>query len=219
MKTTPFWISAVSLLGASVGQLAQYLISPINPGDPAATSVTAAAAHPALMRAALVLDLPILLIVPAVIFLGLAAGYGTSRLAGVGTLLTVATVLGGGYLLAGDVVVWAAAQHPGGAAVAEAYFNSGVISGIAVFYLAGHVVGFLLLGIAAWRNQTLPRWAAVSLIAWPLLEMGGTAAGLKAVGGLGDALLVVACVAALRALAPAASGLPGIVRSPESARR
>jgi hypothetical protein len=205
MKTTPLWIAGVSLLGASVGQLAQYLVSPINPGDPAATSVAAAAAHPGRMNAAVLLDLPILLIVPAVIFLGLAVGYRTSRLARVGTLLTVATVLGGGYLLAGDVVVRAAAQHPGGTAVADAYTNSGVLSGIAVFYLAGHVAGFVLLGVAAWRLQSLPRWAAVSLILWPVLEMAGPATGLKAVGVLGDVLLVVACAAAFRALLPPAA--------------
>jgi hypothetical protein len=166
--------------------------------------VPAAAAHPAQMRAALLLDLPILLIVPAVVFLGLAAGYHTSRLARAGTVLTVATVLGGGYLLAGDVVVQAAAQHPGGAAVADSFTRSGVVSGIAVWYLAGHVVGFAVLAVAAWRNRTLPRWAAVSLAVWPLLEMGGAAAGIKPVAALGDALLVVACAAALRTLSGAA---------------
>jgi hypothetical protein len=202
MKTTPLWIAGVSLLGASVGQLVQFLVSPVSPGDPAATQVADAAAHPAAMSAAVVLDLPILLIIPAVIFIGLAVGYRTSVLARVGTVLTIVTVLGAGYLLSADVVVRAAAQHPGGAAVAvaDAFTTSGVFDGIAVCYLAGHVVGFVLLGVAAWRNRTLPRWAAVSLIAWPLLEMGGSAAGLKPVAAVGDALLVVVCVAALLAL-------------------
>jgi hypothetical protein len=201
MKTTPLWIAGVSLLGASVGQLVQFLVSPVSPGDSAATQVADAAAHPAAMTAAAVLDLPLLLFTPAVIFLGLAAGYGTSRLARIGTILTVATVLGAGYLLAGDLVVRSAAGHPGGVAVADAFSTSGVFSGIALFYLAGHVVGFALLGVAAWRAGTLPRWAAVSLIVWPLLEMGGSAVGLKPVAAAGDVLLVAACAAALSALA------------------
>jgi hypothetical protein len=132
MKTTPLWIAGASLLGASVGQLVQFLVSPVNPGDSAATQVAAAAAHPSAMSAAVVLDLPILLIIPAVIFIGLAAGYRTSVLARVGTVLTTVTVLGAGYLLAGDVVVRAAAQHPGGAAVADAVTTSGVFDFVAV---------------------------------------------------------------------------------------
>ncbi len=206
MKTTPLWIAGVSLLGASVGQLLQFLVSPVNPGDPAATQVADAAAHPAAMSAAVVLDLPLLLIIPAVIFIGLAAGYHTSMLARVGTVLTTAAVLGAGYLLAGDVVVRVAAQHAGGVAVAGAVTGSGVFDFVAVVYLAGHVVGFVLLGVAAWRNRTLPRWAAVSLIAWPLLEMGGSAAGLKPVAAVGDVLLVAACAAALRALSGRLAG-------------
>ena len=60
-------------------------------------------------------------------------------------------MLGAGYLLAQDVVVSAAAAQPdphAAAAVVSAYENNAVVTGITVVYLAGHVIGFIMLGIA-----------------------------------------------------------------------
>jgi hypothetical protein len=197
------WTAGLSLLGASAGQLAQFLVSPLRQSDSPADQVAAVAAHLSQMRLAILLDLPILLMIPAVLYLGLVAGAATSRLARAGTVLTFATVLGAGYLLAADIVVYAAAQQsdrPAATAVVSAFTGSGVFSGVAVFYLAGHVVGFALLGIAMYRDGGVPRWAAVALAVWPLFEMGGTAAGVTAIAAAGDALLLLACAAAFRAL-------------------
>jgi hypothetical protein len=70
MASTLKVTGVVCLLGASVGSLVQYLVSPIDPGDPASAQVAAAAAaDPTRMAWAAVLDLPILLVIPALIYI------------------------------------------------------------------------------------------------------------------------------------------------------
>lgn len=194
----------VCLVGASVGALVQYLVTPIGEGDSAAAQVAAAAAHLTRMRWAVVLDLPILLTIPALLYLGWLAGARTSRLAAIGTGLTFAVALGAvGYLLALDPLLYAAARQPDRAAatgVVSDYLGNGLVTAVVVAYLAGHVVGFVLLAVALGRARVVPVWAAVAMGVWPLAEMAGGAAGARWLAAAGYGLLVVAfgaCAAAL----------------------
>jgi hypothetical protein len=152
------------LLVGPVGQLVQFLVSPMKEADSAPAQVAAAAAHLPAMRLALVLDLPILLLLPAVLFAGFVAGAGGSRLAAAGSAVTFATALGAGYLLAQDVVVYAAARQPdrGAAAGLVAGFEgNAVVGGLVVAYLLGHLVGFVLLGVALARSRAVPGGSGV----------------------------------------------------------
>jgi hypothetical protein len=183
------------LIAAPLAQLAQYLVSPVRQGVPAALQVSAAAAHPSAMRLALVLDLPILLILPAILFAGTVA---RSRLGTAGAAISFATALGAGYLLAQDVVIYAAARQPSASsAVVSDYAASGVVGFVVVLYLVGHVVGFALLGAALIRSRAVPVWAGAALCAWPVLEMLGEGLDVKAVAVAGFLALLVgfaACV-------------------------
>jgi hypothetical protein len=186
-----------------LGQLAQYLISPVDEGASPPAQVAAAAAHPAAMGAATVLDVLLLLLLPAVLYAGMAAGGTRSRLAVAGTGLSFASMLGAGYLLAQDVVVRAAAAQPGrgtAVGVVSGFDHSPVITGITVFYLAGHLIGFILLGLALIRSRAVPAWAGIALCLWPVAEMLGEAAGIKVVAAAGFALLAAAFGACARAL-------------------
>jgi len=203
---TPRWnvTGAVCLVGASVGALVQYLVTPISEGDSASAQVAAAAAHLTRMRWAVVLDLPILLTIPALLYVGWLAGARSSRLAAIGTGLTFAVALGAvGYLLALDPLLYAAARQPDRAAatgVVSAYLGNGLVTAVVVAYLAGHVVGFVLLAVALRRARAVPVWAAVAMGLWPLAEMAGGAAGARWLAAAGYGLLVVAfgaCAAAL----------------------
>jgi hypothetical protein len=194
----------VCLLGASVGSLVQYLVTPVAPGDSASAQVAAAAAHPTRMVWAAVLDLPILLLIPALVYVAWLAGARSSWLAAIGTGVTFATALGAvGYLLALDPLLYAAAQQPQrGPAVdlVAGYLGTGLVTGVLVAYLGGHVVGFVLLAVALARARAVPVWAAVALGLWPVVEMAGAAAGVKWLAAAGYGLLVVAfgaCAAAL----------------------
>jgi hypothetical protein len=182
------------LMVGSIGQLAQFLVSPLRQADTAAAQVSAAAEHLGAMRLGLVLDLLILLVVPAVLYVGFVAGAARSRLAATGATLTFVTSLGAGYLLAQDVVVYAAALQPdrdAASGVVTAFEGNGVISGVVVAYLVGHTIGFILLGIALARSRAVPIWAGLALCVWPVAEMAGMAAGVTAVAAAGFALLVI----------------------------
>src|SRR5690242_3172104 len=108
---------AVCLIGASVGSLAQAVVTPVASNQSGAAQVAAAAAHPTRMVWATVLDLCILLLVPALLFVGRLAG--TGRLGRIGFALSFASVLAGcGYLLALDPLVLAGSQQANRAAAA-----------------------------------------------------------------------------------------------------
>jgi hypothetical protein len=216
---------AVCLVGASVGALVQYLVTPIGEGDSASAQVAAAAAHLTRMRWAVVLDLPILLMIPALLYVGWLAGTRTSALAAIGTGLTFAVALGAvGYLLALDPLLYAAALQPDRAAaigVVSDYLGNGLVTAVVVAYLAGHVVGFVLLAVALRRARVVPVWAAVAMGLWPLAEMAGGAAGARWLAAAGYGLLVVAfgaCAAALVRSSPLAAlpvpALPATAAAP-----
>jgi len=187
--------AVICLVAGPVGQLAQYLVSPVKEGDSASSQVAAAAAHASAMRAGTALDVLLLLLIPAVLYAGLVAGGTRSRLALAGTAVSFISVLGAGYLLAQDVVIRAAVTQPDHAAAAglvAAFQDSGVITAITVVYLAGHVIGFILLGIALVRSRAVPAWAGIALCLSPAAELLGEAAGLTVVAAAGFALLAVA---------------------------
>jgi hypothetical protein len=191
------------LVLAPVAQLAQFLVSPLKQGTDAAAQVAAVAGHLPAMRLAILLDVPILLILPAVLYAGVVAGAGRSRLAAAGTALTFASSLGAGYLLGADVVAYVAARQPDRSAanaLVAGYQGNGVVVGLVVMYLIGHLIGFAMIGIALARSGAVGVWPGVALCLWPVAELTGEAAGLDAVAVVGFGLLVVgfgACAVAL----------------------
>jgi hypothetical protein len=188
----------VCLAVASLGQLAQYLVTPVaSIGGAPAEMVAEAVAHPAAIRAASWLDVAILFLVPAVLVVGRLAGAPRSVPAAVATAVAfVSTLLGSGYLLVVDVLV----QLPGAAPTVAAYLDDPLVSTVTVVFLGGHVLGFLLLAVALWRARTVPVWAAAALLLSPLAEIGGQAAGIPAVTVAAYVLLVAAFAACARAV-------------------
>jgi hypothetical protein len=213
MVSTKWRVGAgvLCLMGGSVFQLVQFLVSPMKEGDSAGAQVTAALAHPSAMSWSQVLDLPLLLIVPAVLFAGGVAGFGRTRLATAGTVVTFVGVLGAGYLLAQDVVVAAAAHnadHSVATSLVKAFENSTAVDIVLVIYLVGHLVGFVMLGSALIRSGRVPVWAGAAMCLWPIGEMAGEATGVGAVAAVGFALLVVAFGACSVALTRSTSSAP-----------
>jgi DNA-binding CsgD family transcriptional regulator len=161
----------VCLLGASVGSLVQYLVSPISAGDSASAQVAAAAVHPTRMAWAAVPDLPILPLIPALVYVAWLAGARSSWLAAVGTGLTFATALSGvGYLLALDPLLYAAARQPQRGPAADlvaGYLGAGVFLHVAtggyLYAQAAFAPGSHLPGaaLAGW----LDGWPWVAAIA------------------------------------------------------
>jgi hypothetical protein len=202
-RTREAVLAVACLVIGSVGQLVQYLVSPLgSPEDPVASNVAKAAANPSAMSLATWLDLSILFFLPALFFVAALAGARTSRLAWTaGTIAVGTTIPGIAYVLAPDVL-YAQAAH--GAAVPataiQAYLDAPVVAVATLVFLAGHIVGLILLGAALWRAGSVPRWAAVALALSPLLEIGGAAAGSRPVVVVAYLCLIGAfgaCAAAL----------------------
>ncbi|TQS44055.1 hypothetical protein [Cryptosporangium phraense] len=201
----------VYLALGSLGQLVQFVVTPVNSGGSVTDNVAAAAAAPGRMDAAAWLDLLILFFVPAVLVAGSFAG---SRLGRIATAVTAGTtVLGIAYVLAPDAMY--AAGIPG--ASIQAYTEAPVVAASTAVFLLGHVLGLLVLGIALWRAGQVPRWAGACLALYPFLEVAGTAAGVKAVTIVGYLLLLAAFGACARALTRVRPDRTGLVSTPDVA--
>jgi hypothetical protein len=197
------WSGVGCLVVGSLAVLVQWLVTPVDATLDAPAIVAKAAAHHTAMGWALVLDVPILLVFPAVLYVGHLARAGTSLLAGIATALCFVPMLGAVLLLGVDALVYEAAAQPDRAAAADlldAFMNNPFVGGLTIVYLLTHVVGFILLALALWRVRAVPLWSCVCLAAWPLLEMGGYAAGGKVLAALGYGALVAAYLACAAAL-------------------
>jgi hypothetical protein len=193
----------VCLVGGSVAVFVQYLVTPVSGSLTVAELLDKVSAHTDAMRLALILDVPLTLVIPAVLFVGGLAGARTSWLASIGVALCLVPGLGGMVLIAQDALLYEAAAQPDRAAAVSlvtGYQDNGMVAGLTIGYLTAHAVGFVLLGVALWRATATPVWAAVAVAVWPLLEMAGYASDLRVVAAVGYGLLVIgygACAAGL----------------------
>ena len=194
-----------------MGQFVQYLVSPIDVGGSAYAQVAQAAAHLARMRWAVPLDLFILLIAPAALYAGWLAGARASKMAAAGAGLVFASWLCAGYLLGTDILLYMAATAPdqrAATALVDGYLSYPLVQGLVLAYLMGHVVGFLLLGVALWRARAVPRWAASAVAVWPFLELAGEAGGVRVLAAAGFTMLTIGFGACAVAVARQSSTRP-----------
>jgi hypothetical protein len=205
----------VALVGAGFGQLAQFVVAPAHlSGGAAAEQVAAAAEHEARMQVSVWLDVPILLIIPAALYLGHLARARTSRLAATGATLTFGGALGVGYLLAADLLILLAARadaRDGAVALIDALQADPLFSLMVVVGVFGTTVGLLLLGIALVRARTVPVWAGISVAAGPLLTIAGEASGVGAVAIAGYVVGFAGFVACAVGLTRQAGEVPAVM--------
>jgi hypothetical protein len=155
------------------------------------------------MQAGLWLDLLVLLILPAVLYLGQVAGAPRSRLAVTGMVVAFAGALGMGYLLAADVLVYLASvaqDQPAATEVLAAYESSGVVVLATVLAVLGTTVGFVLLGIALIRSRPVPLWAGVAVTVAPVVSLVGEASGVSVLAAGAYALQLAGFAACALAL-------------------
>jgi hypothetical protein len=197
------WSGVLCLVVGPLAVLVQWLITPVDATLKTPELVAKAADHHAALGWALALDVPILLVIPAVLYAGHLARAGSSVLAGVATALCFVPMLGSVLLLGVDALVYEASTQADRAAASDlvdAYMNNPFVGGLTLTYLVTHLVGFVLLAVALRRVRAVPMWACLCLALWPALEMAGYAAGGKALAAVGYAALLagyLACAAAL----------------------
>ena len=205
-STSRAMTGALVLMTGAAAELTQYVIMPVHlaNGD-AADQVAAVAGHADRMQVSLWLDLPVLLMIPAVLVLGMLAGARTSRLAALGTTIAFVGTLTAGFLLGNDVLIYLASKATNPTAATDllaAYESFAVVVLATTVTVLGTSIGLILLGVALLRSRIIPRWAAVVLIAAPVLSVFGEASGTTAMAICGHAAQLVAFAAAAYALKP-----------------
>jgi hypothetical protein len=210
------WAGAGCLVLGSLAALVQWLVTPVDMTLKIPEVVDRVADHHTAMGWVLALDVPLLLVIPAVLYVGRLARAGSSTFAAVATALCFVPMLGSVLLLGLDALLFEAATQSDRAAAADlvdGYVSNPFVSGTTLVYLLAHLVGFVMLAVALRRVRAVPVWACVCLAGWPFLEMGGYATGVKAVAALGYAALAVAYLACAAALVrtPASEPAEGVL--------
>ncbi|WP_432938275.1 DUF4386 family protein [Kribbella sp. CA-253562] len=161
------WATALLLpVGPLAVAVLRYVL-PYDTVDDSSTMVRKAIAEPG--RASLVLWLgfvAVLTLVPAAYAVGRMTRSRTPRLTAAALVLLVPGYLSLGWLAASDQLLWLGPEAGLAAGdVIRLYDAAHPTTEIAeVFFVVGHVVGTILLGVALWRSQVVPRWAAVAVI-------------------------------------------------------
>ncbi|TDD14664.1 hypothetical protein E1218_32720 [Kribbella turkmenica] len=159
------WFAAIVLpVGPAAIALLRYLLPYDTTDDPA--TITHKIVDN-LDRGSLVLWLGfvgILTLVPGAYFVGRVTRRRAPWLTAVALLLVVPGYLALPWTTSGDSFIWSAgmAGLDPEAITRAAEATHGSIAAAALVFVAGHVIGTILLGIAMWRSQLVPRWAAVA---------------------------------------------------------
>lgn len=172
-RTSPArWLAALLIpIGPAAVGLLRYVL-PYNTTDDNATVVEKVLAEPG--RQSLVLWLGLvatLTLVPGAIWVGRLTAGRAPRLTAVALVLLVPGYLALTWLAASDLLIWMGADAGVDAAtltrLAGAVHPTSDIAG--ALFVAGHVIGTVLLGLAMWVSQAVPRWAAVlTIVSQPL---------------------------------------------------
>jgi hypothetical protein len=166
---------ALAAVGPAVGPAAVAVLRfvlPYNTSDKASDMVAKAYAQPG--RQSLVLWLALvatLTLAPAVVWVARMTRGAAPKLTRAALLLLVPGYLAIAWNAITDGVLWAGVhEHIDPATVTRIVAASHPAMGIAgTIFVAGHVVGTVLIGIALWRCRAIPRWAAVAtVVAQPL---------------------------------------------------
>jgi hypothetical protein len=172
-RTTPVDLrSGARLLAAillPVGPAAVALlrfVMPYRTTDSTTAIVHQVAAHQTAQAAVVWLGfIASLTLVPAVLSAGRVARREAPRLTAAALLLLVPAYLSIGWLVTGDAAVLFAVQHglstEDAAASYDALHPAVLVAG--GIFVAGHVLGTVLLGCALWRVREFPHWAAMAI--------------------------------------------------------
>lgn len=158
------WLAALVLpVGPAAVAVLRYVL-PYDTVDDASTVVAKVAAEPGRMSLVLWLGfLAVLTLVPAAVWVGRLTRRGARVLTDVALLLLVPGYLALGWLISGDMLLWVGVQE-GVEPQSLARLYDGLHPSVGVaeaLFVAGHVFGTVLLGLAMWRSGIAGRWAAV----------------------------------------------------------
>ncbi|MEJ2864907.1 hypothetical protein [Actinomycetospora flava] len=210
---SPAWRRAalvVTPLGPLVVAALRWLL-PYDTTDDHTTLVAKVASHPGAESAVLWLSLVALLALPlGILVVGAVAVRARPVLGTVAAVLAWCSFATLPFLVSPDQIALAGVEAglptPATAAVLDAAAAHPVSAAATTLWVAGHILGLVLLGAALWR--TIPTWAAVALIvSQPLHFMVAVIVPNHVLDGLAWLLTTVAfAVTAAVGLGPARTG-------------
>ncbi|MFI6722378.1 hypothetical protein ACIBGM_44415 [Kribbella sp. NPDC050470] len=165
VRTVSRWLAAILLpIGPAAIALLRYFL-PYDTVDDMSTITNKIVDN--LDRGSVVLWLGfvgILTLVPGVYFVGRLTRRRAPWLTAIALLLVVPGYLALPWTASGDIFIWAAgtAGLDPAAITRAAEVTHGSMDLAGFVFVAGHVIGTILLGIAMWRSRLVPRWAAVA---------------------------------------------------------
>lgn len=167
----PTWATWLAALLIPIGPAAVAALRFLLPYDTTSSPSAMArgvAGHPGTQSAVLWLGLvATLTLVPGVIWVARLTRREAPGLTRAALILLVPGYLVLGWLVATDLMAWTAV-HRGvdpatvGRLIGGLHPSALVADGI---FVLGHVVGTVLLGLALWRTNAIPRWAAALVVA------------------------------------------------------
>jgi hypothetical protein len=159
-----------------------------------AQALALTAAGPGIFRLCLVAGMiGCLLIIPAVLTaLSLAR---RSRLAFVGGSLMIAGYVCYFGVLLSNVMIIAMAERGGPladfAAVIDASESDASTAWVFPIFIVGNLLGTLLFGIGLLRSRTVPLWATILIMLWPVLHISGLLLGGEVLEVIGAVLQAI----------------------------
>jgi len=161
------WVAALTLpIGPAAIALLRYFL-PYNTTDDVSTITNKIVNN--LDRGSLVLwfgYIGILTLVPGAYFVGKLTRRRAPWLTAIALFLVVPGYLSLPWTASGDLFTWSAGTAGLDAtSIAKAVdVTHGSMNLAGAFFVLGHVVGTILLGLAIWRSQIVGRWAAVAVM-------------------------------------------------------
>lgn len=166
------WLAALIIpIGPAAVALLRYVL-PYNTTDSEATMVEKILLDPGRQSLVLWLGfLAIITLVPGAVWVGRLVSPGAPRLTAVALVLLVPGYLALPWTATSDLIMWMGA-HSGMDAGTLTRLSGAIhptVDVAGLLFVAGHVLGTVLLGLAMWVGKTVPRWAAVlTMISQPL---------------------------------------------------
>jgi hypothetical protein len=188
-------VGALALFVGGAAVLLQYIVTPLSGNMTGAEIVATVTEHRTAMGWALALDFPVLLAVPAFLFIGHLGRARSSLLASVGTaFLFFPFVLSLPAIFGLDGLAFLASAEPDEGAMAhllDSWQGSTWFALSVLPYVLLQIVGGILMAVAFLRAKSVPSWVALGTGAWPLLAVVGQESGVRVIAVVGYAILFV----------------------------
>ena len=176
-KTERFrrWVAGVSLIGFAVMLVAQDVVGPRTPDDPAGQYAAVAADRGGMVASSIFLLVSSILLVPAVFgILHLLRERGVT-LGHIGGALAIIGALGHVGVMTWQLVlveITKVGDRDAMYALIDRLDNSTIVAVIVFPMILAFALGLLLLAIALWRARFVQGWAAILVVAAVALDIG-----------------------------------------------